>query len=431
MTRLTKSQLIEHFKKGEKPKSQWLIGTEHEIFLYDALKNTRLPYEGERGIKAVLQSFLKEKWSPVFEGETLIGARHKENFASLSLEPGGQFELSGAPLATLHDTALELKSYYTSLTTICDALHIHKKAIGFDSYTKREDVPWMPKKRYDIMKAYMPQKGRLGLDMMLRTCTVQVNLDYQDEQDMVDKFRLSMALQPLVVALFANSPLTEGRPNGFQSYRSYIWQETDPDRCGFLDFVFDKNMGYERYTDYLLTVPMYFIYRNKNYINTAGASFEAFMRGELQNETLHPTLQDWIDHTSVAFPEVRLKQYLELRGADTGSFPMLMALPAFWVGLLYDEDSRNQALSLISEWSVESMIDLYKQAPYGGIRAILNGQSVADHLNFFLNLSFNGLKTRNKKNLTGQDESFYLSPLFDILKQGQTCADRLLTENGF
>src|SRR3954468_9827748 len=331
-----KRQLVEYHAAGCKPPEAWRIGTEHEKFVFRRADLKRVPYDGPDGIKALLQGMTRFGWDPVLENGNII-ALSNDSQCSITLEPGGQFELSGAPLETVHQTCDEVHEHLRQVREVCDELGLGMLGLGFDPKWRREDIPFMPKARYQIMRDYMPRRGSLGLDMMLRTCTVQTNLDFASEADMIRKYRVSLALQPVATALFANSPFTEGRPNGFQSFRSQIWTDTDPDRCGDLPFVFEDGFGFERYVDYALDVPMYFVYRDGRYIDAAGQSFRDFLKGRLPalpGEV--PLITDWGDHLTTLFPEVRLKRYLEMRGADAGTEPRLAALPALWVGLLYD-----------------------------------------------------------------------------------------------
>ena len=322
-------ELVEYLAAGEKPREAWRIGTEHEKFGFRTDDLRPPTFEGERGIKVLLESLAKRYgWEVAREGENPVALSRDK--ASITLEPAGQLELSGAPLETIHQTCCEVNSHLEEVRSIADDLGIGFLGMGFQPKWRRDEMPWMPKGRYKIMREYMPKVGSLGLDMMTRTCTVQVNLDFSSEADMVKKFRTSLALQPIATALFADSPFTEGRPNGYLSYRSHIWTDTDPDRTGMLDFVFGDGFGFERYVDYLLDVPMYFSYRDGAYIDLAGKSFKDFMSGKLKElPGALPTLKDWADHTTTAFPEVRLKQYLEMRGADGGPWNRLCALPAF------------------------------------------------------------------------------------------------------
>ncbi|MBM3513376.1 MAG: glutamate--cysteine ligase, partial [Alphaproteobacteria bacterium] len=329
-----KAQLIGVLAGGSKPKEQWRMGTEHEKFPYRRSDFTAVRYDGPDGIRAFLTGLMRFGWEGVYEGENLIALSQKGK-GSISLEPGGQVELSGAPLDNVHQTCGELSEHLAQVKTVGNELGIGMLGLGFTPNWRREDIQWMPKGRYKIMREYMPKVGTMGIDMMTRTCTVQVNLDYSSEADMVKKLRVSLALQPIATALWANSPFTEGKPNGKLSLRGTIWQNTDPARCGMIPFAFDDGMGFERYVDYLLDVPMYFVYRN-GFIDASGQSFRDFMAGKLPAYPGQiPTIADFEDHMSTAFPEVRVKSYIELRGADSGPWARLCALPAFWIGILY------------------------------------------------------------------------------------------------
>jgi glutamate--cysteine ligase len=301
--------------------------------------------------------------------------------------------------------------------------------LGFDPKWRREDIPWMPKQRYRIMGNYMPKKGRLGLDMMLRTCTVQTNLDYQSEVDMVKKFRVSLALQPVAVALFANSPFVEGRPSGHLSYRSLIWTDTDPDRCGTLPFVFEPGFGFERYVDYMLDVPMYFVYRDGGYIDASGQSFRDFLAGRLPALPGEiPRIGDWADHLTTAFPEVRLKTFLEMRGADGGPWRRLCALPALWVGLLYDSAALDAAYDLIADWTAEEREKMRRDVPRMGLATPLRSRTFRDIALEMLEISREGLHRRARRNSSGEDETHFLDPLFTIASSGRTPAEELLED---
>ena len=336
-------QLIEYFAAGNKPRAAWRMGTEHEKFGFHTATLKPLAYDGPAGIRAMLEGMTRFGWEPVVEGNNPIALQRGK--ASVTLEPGGQFELSGAPLETLHETAEENAQHLDEVKEVAGEIGAGFIGLGFAPEWKREDMHWMPKGRYKIMREYMPKKGKLGLDMMLRTCTVQTNLDFESEADMVKKFRVSLALQPLATALFANSPFKEGKAAGYKSYRSHIWTDTDPDRCGMLPFVFEDGFGFERYADYMLDVPMYFVYRDGKYIDASGQSFRDFLKGKLPARPGElPTVNDWADHITTAFPEVRLKRFLEMRGADSGPLPALNALPALWVGLLYDQTRARRGL---------------------------------------------------------------------------------------
>ena len=345
----TRDELVAWIAAGEKPKSQFRVGTEHEKIPFFVSGRTPVPYDGRRGIRALLEGMqMLLGWEPILEGKTIIGLADVTGGGAISLEPGGQFELSGAPVETIHRTCNELNSHLAQLRQVAEPLGIGFLGIGMSPLWTREQTPVMPKGRYKIMSNYMPKVGSLGLDMMFRTCTVQANLDFSSEPDMVKKLRVSLALQPIATALFANSPFTEGKPNGYLSFRSHIWEDTDNARSGMLPFAFEAGMGYERYVDYALDVPMYFVKRGSEYIDVAGSSFRDLLAGK------HPALpgerasiSDWANHLSTIFPEVRLKRYLEMRGADAGPWKNICALPAFWVGLFYDDVSLDAAWEVV------------------------------------------------------------------------------------
>jgi glutamate--cysteine ligase len=344
--------------------------------------------------------------------------------ASISLEPGGQFELSGAPLETMHQTCNEVHTHLAQVKEVAAELGVGFLGIGFNPKWRRDDVSWMPKGRYRIMREYMPKRGNLGLDMMLRTCTVQVNLDYGSEADMVKKFRVALALQPVATALFANSPFVEGKPTGYLSFRSHVWEDTDPDRCGMLPFVFDDGMGFERYVDYVLDVPMYFVYRDGKFIDASGQSFRDFMKGRLPALPGEiPTMSDWTDHLTTLFPEVRLKTFLEMRGADAGPWEELCALPALWVGLLYDSASLDAAWDLVKDWTAEERAALRRETPKTALKTPFRSRTVREVALEMLDLSRSGLRRRNRRNRAGEDETGFLATLEESARSGVTPAE--------
>ncbi len=423
-----KRQLVEYHEAGNKPPEAWRIGTEHEKFVFRKSDLKRVPYEGPDGIGALLQGMMRFGWKPVIEAGNII-ALENDARCSITLEPGGQFELSGAPLETIHQTCDEVHEHLRQVKEVCDELGLGMIGLGFDPQSRREDVGRMPKGRYRIMGAYMPKKGSLGLDMMLRTCTVQTNLDYRSEADMVKKFRVSLALQPVGVALFANSPFTEGKPNGFQSYRSHIWTDTDPDRCGTLPFVFEDGFGFERYVDYMLDVPMYFVYRHGTYIDASGQSFRDFMAGRLPalpGEV--PSIGDWVDHSTTAFPEVRLKTFLEMRGADGGPWRRLCALPALWVGLLYDDVALDAAHDLVADWTEAEREAMRAEVPRLGLDARIRSRTLRDVALEVLDFAREGLHRRARRDRAGEDETHFLDTLFSIAGSGRTPASELLED---
>lgn len=427
---LTREALIGALSKGIKPKDQWRIGAEHEKFGFDKATLRRPAYDGPSGIRAMLEGLQRFGWSPVEEAGHVIALERKnaEGYtASISLEPGGQFELSGAPLKDIHDICSETGQHLVEVKMVADELGLGFLGSGFDPVWPREDVPVMPKGRYDIMRAYMPKKGSLGLDMMLRTCTIQANLDFDSEADMVMKFRTSLALQPVATALFANSPFTEGRPNGFLTARANVWTDTDPDRTGMLDFVFADGFGFEAYVDYALDVPMYFAKRGDRYVDLSGQSFRAFIDGRL--DALpgdRATTKDWADHLTTLFPEVRLKQYLEMRGADGGPWSRICALPALWAGILYDAPSLAAAWDLCKDWQIEDHERLRRDVTRLGLRAEVNGRVLRDVAVDLVAIARQGLKNRARFSGGMVDERGYLSELEDTADSGVTPAERLL-----
>jgi glutamate--cysteine ligase len=417
----SKRQMIEYLAQGSKPRERWRIGTEHEKFGFDQRDLRPLPYFGPAGVKALLEGLQRFGWKPVLEEGNPIALTLGD--CNITLEPGGQFELSGAPLESIHETCRETCTHLNQVKEVCNELGIGMLGMGFQPKWKREDVTWMPKGRYKIMREQMQRRGKLGLDMMLRTCTVQVNLDFSSEADMVKKMRVGLALQPIATALFADSPFTEGKPNGFQSFRSHVWTDTDPDRCGTLPFVFEEGFGFERYVDYMLDVPMYFVYRDGRYIDAAGQSFRDFLQGKLPTLPGEiPGLGDWMDHLTTAFPEVRLKRFIEMRGADSGPWDRICALPAFWVGLVYDDAALDAAWDLVKGWSAEDRDRLRLEAPRIALEAKIKGRSVREIAREVLALSRAGLSRRAKLDSTGQDESHFLNALTEIVESGKTPA---------
>ena len=428
----SRDELVAELEAGGKPASDWRIGTEHEKFCFYRSDNSPVPYAGERGI-AVLLKGLEERfcWDPVLEQGNII-ALQRQNCPKggvISLEPGGQLELSGAPLETVHQTYEETRQHLIEVKEIGGELGIGFLGLGFSPKWTRSETPIMPKERYRIMTRYMPMVGKLGLDMMFRTATVQVNLDFCNEADMVKKLRVGLALQPIATSLFANSPFTEGKPNGFQSYRAEIWRDTDPNRTGMLPFAFEDGMGFERYVDYALEVPMYFVYRDGNYIDVAGASFRDFLAGKLSAlPGMRPTLEDWRDHLTTLFPDVRLKRFLEMRGADAGTLSALWALPALWVGLLYDEDTLDAAYALIKDWTSIERQALRDSVPRLGLATPFRKSGVLDIARQVVFLAETGLKRRRRLDMKGNDESRALLPVIELLEQGRSPADLLLAD---
>jgi glutamate--cysteine ligase len=427
----TRDELIAWIAAGSKPAERWRIGTEHEKFLFYADTLRPVPYEGPRGVRALMQGLIDRfGWEPILEGDNIIALKRPEGETgggTVSLEPGGQFELSGAPLATVHEVGAETHEHLEQVRAAGGPLGIGFLGVGFSPDWTLEETPRMPKQRYQVMTRYMPMVGKRGLDMMYRTATIQVNLDFADEADMVKKFRVSLALQPIATAIFACSPFTEGRPNGFLSMRSEVWRDTDRNRTGMLPFVFEPGMSFERYADYALGVPMYFVYRDGRYIDAAGASFADFLAGRLpQLPGEFPTEDDWSDHLTTLFPEVRMKRFLEMRGADGGRWRRICALPAYWTGLLYDTTSLDAAWELVKDWSAEERQSLRSAVPRTALKTPFRRESVLEIARRTLEIAKAGLARRARTNGRGEDEGVFLEPVEAILRNGTTPAEEIL-----
>jgi glutamate--cysteine ligase len=418
----SRADLIEAMARGAKPKSEWRIGTEHEKHVYRKEPLRPVPYEGGDGIAALLEGIRQRTgWHYFHDHETPIGLRNLTPVGGISLEPGGQFELSGAPHETIHGAAEELSSHLEDCRAIGGPLNIHFLGLGVTPLWSVAEIERMPKSRYGIMTPYMDKVGTLGTSMMYRSATVQANLDFSDEADMVKKLRVSVALQPIVTALFANSPFIDGKPSGYLSFRSHIWLNTDAARTGMLPIAFEDGFGFDRYAEYALDVPMYFVIRNKEYVNVAGESFRAFMKGDLpQLPGERPTIKDWEDHLSTIFPEVRLKQFLEMRGADMGDEAHVNALPALWAGLLYDADALEAAWKLVKDWTIAEMADLRAGVPREAIHLAFRSGRVADVARSAVEIAKDGLRSR------GHSEEKYLAPLAETLALDKTPAERWL-----
>ncbi len=418
----SKAQLVEYIEAGCKPHDAWRIGTEHEKFAFRTDDFRPLPYVGNPGIRDFLTAMQRFGWEPITEHDQVVALTRSDG-SNITLEPGGQVELSGAPVDTLHQTCEEVQEHLRQIREVGRDLGVATIGIGFHPKSRREQMPWMPKKRYEIMRAHMARKGNLGHDMMLRTCTVQVNLDFGDETDMRRKMRIGMALQPIATALFANSPFVEGRVTEYQSYRAHCWTDTDPDRTGILPFVFDESFGFEHYVDYMLDVPMYFVYRDGEYADASGQSFRDFMAGRLPARPGEkPTIGDWTDHLTTAFPEVRLKRFIEMRGADGGPWRRVCALPALWVGLLYDTIARDASYDLIKDWTVDEVSDLRERVCRDGLQTSFRDTTVLDIAQDVMCIARDGLKRRNRLDFWGQDESHFLATLEQIVDTGMNPA---------
>ena len=423
-----RDDLVNWIAQGVKPKSQFRIGTEHEKFAFTLEGHRPVPYEGNRGIRALLEGMQHLLgWQPIMEGPNIIGLLDVTGGGAITLEPGGQFELSGAQVETVHQTSSELMAHLAQVREVAAPLRIGFLGIGMTPSWSRADMPKMPKGRYKIMTAYMPKVGKYGLDMMYRTCTVQTNLDFSSEADMVKKLRVSLALQPVATALFANSPFTEGKPNGFLSFRSEIWRDTDNARAGMLPWAFESGMGFERWVDYALDVPMYFVKRGDDYVDAAGQSFRDLLAGKLPAlPGERAMISDWANHISSIFPEVRLKRYLEMRGANSGPLPNLLALPAFWIGILYDDTSLDAVWDLVKDWTADERQKLRDDVPKQGLAAKIRSRTVFELATDALKLARAGLTRRKHRDIGGRDETRYLEVLEDRLARGTTAAQELL-----
>lgn len=422
-------ELTDYLAQGCKPAEKFRIGTEHEKFAFFRNGNRPVPYFGDASISALLKGMQdKLGWEPIIDEGNIIGLGEPHGMGAISIEPGGQFELSGAPLETLHETCKESNGHLAMLREIAEPMGIRFLGIGGSPLWSLDETPQMPKSRYAIMTRYMPKVGTQGLDMMYRTCTIQVNLDFSSEEDMRRKMRVSMKLQSLATALFSSSPFTEGKPNGLLSWRGDIWRDTDNRRSGVLPFTFDADFGFRHYVEWALDAPMYFIVRDDKYRDCTDITFRQFMGGALKGQIAEwqPNLGDWTNHLSTLFPDVRLKRFLEMRGADGGPWRRICALPAFWVGLLYDDAALTAADELTADWTVEDVITMRDTVPAQGLKAKVAGHDLLDIARETMSISRTGLKNRNRLNGDGQDESVFLNPLDEVLAKKTTMAEDLL-----
>ncbi len=424
-----KAALVATLEDGCKPKEDWRIGTEHEKFGFYKIDNSPVPYGGPCGIRALLEGMQeKTDWEPIIDDGNIIGLVAKDGKGAISLEPGGQFELSGSPLETLHETCRESNGHLTQVREVAEPLGIGFLGLGASPKWSLSETPQMPKSRYKIMSNHMPKVGTQGLDMMYRTCTIQVNLDFSSEDDMRTKMQVATRLQPVASALFANSPFTEGKPNGLLSWRSDIWRDTDNQRSGLLPFVFDKSFGFEQYVDWALDVPMYFVLRDGKYHDCTHVTFRQFMDGALRHELPNgeATIGDWDNHLTTLFPDVRLKKFIEMRGADGGPWRRICALPAFWVGLLYDDDALRRVDELSRNYTYDEVFAMREDVPRLGLNAKLGDQSVLDIAKTCLDIARDGLAARNRLNVDGGNEVHFLASLEEVVALGETSAERML-----
>jgi glutamate--cysteine ligase len=422
-------ELVEHLAEGNKPREKWRIGTEHEKFPFYVDGNAPVPYGGACGIRAILEGMQQKLgWDPIMDAGRIIGLVEPTGQGAISLEPGGQFELSGAPLETIHQTCREGNAHLAQVREIAEPMGVRFLGLGGSPKWTLAETPKMPKSRYEIMTRYMPKVGTKGLDMMYRTCTIQVNLDFESEADMRRKMQVSLKLQPLATALFANSPFTEGRPNGLLSWRGDIWRDTDNQRSGLLEFCFSRDFGFFDYVEWALDVPMYFVIRNGEYIDMTRYTFRQFLTGETRREfpDCVPSIGDWANHLSTLFPDVRLKRFLEMRGADGGPWRRICALPAFWVGLLYDAEALDAAETLTRDWTYKEIKALRDAVPAEGIGAEFRGRTLREVAREVLAIARQGLANRDRKNREGYDETSFLSTLDEVVARGTTSAEEML-----
>jgi glutamate--cysteine ligase len=428
----TRDDLVSWIEEGCKERGNFRLGTEHEKVPFYRADTSPVPYERPSprrgGIRDLLEGLqARLKWEPISDGAALIGLAAPNEGAAISLEPGGQFELSGAPLTSVHEVAREFDAHLAAVHAVAEPLGMDFLSLGMQPKWPRAAIPVMPKQRYAIMARYMPKVGTRGLDMMFRTATVQVNLDYASEADMVKKLRVGLALQPIITALFANSPFSDGKPNGFLSMRSEIWRDADGARTGMLPFAFEEGMGFERYVDYALDVPMYFVKRGEHYHDASGANFRDLLAGKL---ALLPgeraTMSDWANHLSTIFPEVRLKRFLEMRGADMGGRDHVLALPALWAGLLYDEAALDGAWELVKNWREAQRRALRAEVPRLALKAEIAGRKVRDVAADVVALARGGLARRALHDASGKDETGYLDYLEAIVSADRTSAEHWL-----
>ena len=422
-------ELVAHLAEGNKPREKWRIGTEHEKFPFYVDGNAPVPYGGTRGIRAILEGMQnKLGWDPIMDAGRIIGLVEPTGQGAISLEPGGQFELSGAPLETIHQTCREGNAHLAQVREIAEPMGIRFLGLGGSPKWTLAETPKMPKSRYEIMTRYMPEVGTKGLDMMYRTCTIQVNLDFESETDMRRKMQVSLKLQPLATALFANSPFTEGHPNGLVSWRGDIWRDTDNQRSGLKEFCFSEDFGFFDYVDWALDVPMYFVIRNGGYTDMTRYTFRQFLTGEARGEMpeLVPTIGDWANHLSTLFPDVRLKRFLEMRGADGGPWRRICALPAFWVGLLYDAEALDAAEEMTRDWTFEEVREMRDAVPREALATMFRNRSLLEVGRETLAISRLGLKNRARKNRDGYDEQSFLAPLDEVVARGTTSAEEMV-----
>ena len=426
---IKKDDLTEYFFRGIKSKNNLKIGVEHEKFILNTNTLKPLSYEEHNGIKEILEKLTTIGWTPLYDDNKQTIIALKRGKEAITLEPGGQIELSGAPLDNIHETCEETTNHLKELKKIGNELNFILLGMGVEPNLSLDDIPWMPKQRYGIMKKYMTKVGTLGHHMMKRTCTNQVNIDYSSEVDMIEKLRLMFNLESIATAMFANSPFDQGKISKYKSLRSHFWHHTDPDRTGLLPFVFEKGFSFEKYTDYALSVPMYFINRNHQYIDMTKYTFKEYLDENSNNQDDAILLKDWEDHLTTLFPQVRLKQYIEIRSMDACSWDLICSQPAFWIGILYDDEIMDNVKEITESWTQEDREYLNKTVPQEGLQSTFKEKKLISFAQDFFELSKKGLKKRNRLSKNGEfDESIHMKDLEKNLENGCSPADCLINK---
>ena len=426
---INKNHLIEYFFAGVKSKNNLKIGVEHEKFVLNKNSLQPISYDENHGIKNILEKFTKIGWTPSYDDNQKTIIALKKGKEAITLEPGGQIELSGDQLDNIHETCEETTNHLRDLKKIGDEFNFILLGMGVEPNLKLDDFPWMPKQRYTIMRKYMEQVGTLGHHMMKRTCTNQVNIDYSSEEDMVNKLRLMLNLEAIATAIFSNSPFDRGKISKYKSLRSHFWHHTDPDRTGLLPFVFEKGFNFEKYTDYALNVPMYFIKRDHKYIDMTHYTFKDFLEGKCTDITQEVSLKDWEDHLTTLFPQARLKRYLEIRSMDACNWDLICSQPAFWIGILYDDEILDKIKEITEDWTEEDRQYLNQRVPEEGLKTVFKERKLIAFAQYFFELSKKGLKKRNRFSKNGEfDESIHMKDLEDNLEKECSPADCLINK---
>lgn len=424
MSVIEKNQELEaYFHDAGKPRERWRVGTEYEKVGIDRHSGQAIPYFGRRGVEYILRELIERfRWEPdEQDGHIIALSRDK---AQITLEPGGQIELSGEPCESIHCTYAEFTQHIRELLEVTEPLGIIFLGLGMQPVSRVEEIEWVPKQRYRIMGPYMLKVGKLGQRMMKQTATVQANIDFSDEKDAMAKFRTGMGLAPILISMFANSPICDGQLNGYRSFREHIWTDTDNNRSGLLKFAFAPDVGFAHYVEYALDVPMYFIVRKKNYIDMTGVTFRQFLQFGHNGE--RATLEDWHDHLTTLFPETRIKRYIEIRSVDSQPPELMPALSALIKGAFYDGDCLQAAWDLVKGWSWDERMQVYLDSHQEALSARIRRYSLLDLAKELMEIAWEGLRRQNQVNDLGEDETIYLKPLKDLLDNGKCPADIVL-----